>query len=102
MLTVANAEEKYVLDARQYAYGTLTTNTATTILGLTTPPNEVAPFYTISVASNGTLGYTITATPTTTQSTADLTYGKCGSLTLDQTGLKGISGGTGGTAATCW
>lgn len=98
ILTVANTEEKYALDARQYATGT---NAVTTTLGLAIPP-EVSPYYTVSVAANPavTLGYIITATPIGTQLSGDATYGNCVNLTLDQSGLKGVSGT--GSVATCW
>lgn len=98
MLMLANTEEKYLLDARQYAYDP----NALTTLNLTTPP-EVLPNYTFSVATNPavTLGYIITATPIGSQLTNDAKYGNCVKLTLDQTGLKGTSGGS-GSASSCW
>lgn len=43
------------------------------------------------------LTYTVTAAPTTAQSTRDAA---CGSLSLDQTGTKGASGASGASA--CW
>lgn len=97
MLMVANTEERYVLDKRSYAYGT----GALTTLGLVTPA-EVSPNYTITIASNPsvTLGYIITATPIGTQLSGDARYGNCINLTLDQTGLKGVSGT--GSVTTCW
>lgn len=95
MLTVSNKQEQYMLDARVYANdpGALTT------LGLTTPA-EVSRNYTITVAANNAAtppSYTITAAPTGAQLANDT---KCATLTLDQTGSKGISGT--GPATACW
>lgn len=85
MLTVANKQEQYMLDARSYA-PTLAT------LNLTTP-TEVSKNYNISVAASATPpSYTVTAAPTGAQASNDTA---CGTLTLDQTGAK--------TPATgCW
>lgn len=94
MLMVANTQEKYVLDRRQYAYDP----GAVATLGLTTPP-EVSPHYTITVTGSN-FAYTITATPIGTQLSGDARYGNCVNLTLNQTGLKGVSGT--GSVATCW
>jgi type IV pilus assembly protein PilE len=90
LLTVANKQEQYMLDARQYANdpGALTT------LNLTTP-SEVSSHYTISVSADNSAtppSYTITATPTGTQLTNDT---DCPSLTLDQSGAKTPTSG-------CW
>lgn len=92
MLTVANKQEQYMLDARQYASALSTLNLS--------PPVEVAKNYAISVAANNAAtppGYTITATPTGAQLSNDT---NCANLTLTQTGAKGISGP--GTVAACW
>lgn len=95
MLTASNKQEQYMLDARQYATGA----SALSTLGLTTPA-EVSRNYIISVVANNAAtppSYTITATPTGAQLANDT---KCATLTLDQTGGKGISGT--GPAASCW
>ena len=92
MLTVANKQEQYMLDARQYA-------SALSTLKLI-PPVEVAKNYAISVVANNAAtppGYIITATPTGAQLANDTS---CANLTLDQTGAKGISGS--GSVAACW
>lgn len=95
MLTVANKQEQYMLDARQYANdpGALTT------LGLSLP-SGVSGNYTFTVVANNAAtppSYTITALPAGTQANGDTT---CINLTLDQTGLKGISGP--GPLSACW
>jgi type IV pilus assembly protein PilE len=95
LLTVANKQEQYMLDARNYVNdpGALST------LNLTTP-SEVSSHYTISVsADNSTTppSYTITATPTGSQLTRDT---DCANLTLNQAGAKGISGTS--SVTNCW
>ena len=92
MLSVANKQEQYMLDARQYASALSTLNLA--------PPAEVSKNYAITVVANNAAtppSYTITATPTGAQLSNDK---NCANLTLDQTGAKGISGT--GSVAACW
>jgi len=92
MLSVANKQEQYMLDARQYASALSTLNLA--------PPAEVSKNYAITVVANNAAtppSYTITATPTGAQLSNDT---NCANLTLDQTGAKGISGT--GSVAACW
>lgn len=76
MMDVASREKQYLLDARVYA-----TDLAT--LGVTAPA-DVSKHYTITInAPAGTPpSFTITATPTSSQQTAD------GALTLDSSGEK--------------
>jgi prepilin-type N-terminal cleavage/methylation domain len=83
MQEIASAQERYMVDSRQFA-GALTT------LGYTVP-NTVSPSYSVSLVavaasvSGGTSpGYTITATPINGQ-TRDTT---CGTLTLNGDGTK--------------
>lgn len=84
MLTIANKQEQYMLDARNYA-GDLTT------LNLTSPA-DVSTSYDIAFGNISNTTYTITATPKGVQLKNDA---KCPSLTLVQTGAK--------TPATgCW
>lgn len=96
LLSVANRQEQYNLDARQYAAdpGGLAT------LGITAVPSEVSSSYTIAVTSNNAAtppSYSITATPTGLQLSRDT---KCGTLSIDQQGNKGRTGT--GTVAECW
>jgi len=93
IMGVANKQEQYMLDARQYA-------TTLAILGISSVPAEVSGNYTVTVTANNAATpptYLITATPTGTQATRDT---KCGAVTIDQAGTKG-KGGT-GTVADCW
>ena len=92
ILSVANKQEQYALDARQYS-------TTLAALGLATP-TDVARKYTITepiAVSSVPMAYTITAVPISAQATNDT---KCGSVSIDQTGTKSISGT--GTVADCW
>ena len=96
LLTVANKQEQYMLDARNYADDPGALNT----LNLTTP-TDVSNHYTISVSADNSATpptYTIKATPTGTQLTNDT---ECASLTLDQAGTKNIIGGT-SSVSNCW
>ncbi len=61
-------------------------------------PSQTQDYYNYTVASSTTTSYTLHATPLGGQQERDT---KCGILTLDQTGNRGISGGT-GTAEECW
>lgn len=107
MLSVANKEEQYVLDVRQYFSAPTTSAGCSNILagaalasiGITPSP-AVSKNYNIDICANSAATpatYLITATPTGTQFTNDT---KCGSITLKQDGTKGISGVSPLTA--CW
>lgn len=94
LLGIANRQEQYFLDAREYA-----ANMAT--LGVSPPP-EVAEHYTIATtANNGATPPTfqVTATPISgsSQATRDT---KCATLTLTSAGVKSISGT--GSIQDCW
>lgn len=94
IMSVANKQEQYMLDARQYA-------TTLALLGFSTTPAEVSKNYSVSIAatnpSNAPPTYTITADPTGNQRSRDT---KCGAVTLDQAGTKGKSGT--GSVTDCW
>lgn len=93
ILGVANKQEQYMLDARQYAADLAT-------LGLSNLPSEISGNYTVNVTADNTAApptYTVTAIPTGTQATRDT---QCGAVTIDQSGTKG-EGGT-GTVTDCW
>lgn len=96
MLTIANKQEQYMLDARSYANDP----NALTTLGLTLPI-EVSRNYDVAVSAVITATpptYTITATRISPQQIND---SKCGNLTLNQTGLKGTSA-LPSPVAGCW
>ena len=96
--SVTSRQVQYALDARQYFCTTATA--ACTQTQVVTPPSEVAKNYTVSVGADNTLTpptYSVSATPIGAQLTGDT---KCGTVSLDQTGVKGISGT--GSVADCW
>lgn len=78
LLDIANREEQYLLDARQY---TNIPGSETGGLNMTTPP-EVDRYYTIGI-TGAPSAYTITATPKAGTSQAG-----DGNLTLTNTGAK--------------
>ena len=93
VMNLSSRQEQYNLDARSY------TNQLS-LLGAATIPSEVANNYSITVNVDNTATpptYTATASPTGNQLVQDT---QCGTLKLDQTGLKTISG----TSAVnkCW
>ena len=93
VLGLASKQEQYNLDARQYASSVST-------LGFTTLPNTLAANYTVDVAADNTVApptYTITATPIGNQLNKDT---QCASLSINQSGLKQITGT--GPIANCW
>lgn len=89
MVALANKQEQYLLDNRQY------TATSTDLMPT---PDDVAKHYGITITTVAAPpSYTITATPIGSQLSRDT---KCGTLTLTQTGTKGISGT--GSVGYCW
>jgi type IV pilus assembly protein PilE len=84
LMEVANRQQQYLLDARNYAVG----GDALTTLSLSTPP-DVSAHYTITVAPDAPElppAYTLTATPSSAVQTPD------GVLTLDHQGSKTRAG----------
>ncbi|MFD2270067.1 type IV pilin protein [Undibacterium arcticum] len=94
ILSLANKQEQYMLDTRQYA------NTLA-LLGYSSTPTDISRNYTVAdpTVDNTTKppSYSIKATAIGNQLSRD---GKCKDLTIDQTGTKGITGT--GTVASCW
>ena len=90
IMTVANKQEQYNLDARQYA---------TALNTLSALPPDVGSNYAVVVAANNAVApptYSITATPFGAQA-SDVA---CGAVSVDQNSAKAISGT--GTVAACW
>jgi len=86
MLEVANLQQRFLLDARQYAQDLPTLNS--------TVPTNVSAKYTVttSLKTGTTLpGFLVTAAPIGAQA-----LDSCGTLTVDETGLKTPSG------SSCW
>ena len=96
IMSVANKQEQYILDARHYA--------DTLALLNMTPPADVSAHYNITITNVGTPpvyttppAYTINAVPTGAQLANDT---KCGTVSIDQAGTKGETGT--GTVSDCW
>ena len=100
IMGVANKQEQYILDARQYAGVAAVAGDATglTTLGVTVPA-DVSKSYTITIGSvtSAPPAYKITATPIGGQLTNDT---NCGAVSIDQAGTKTITGTD--TVANCW
>lgn len=81
MSDVANREKQYLLDARSYL--SVADNSGFSALGMSVP-GDVSRHYTVSVSAPAATppAFTITATPTSSQQTAD------GALTLTSEGAK--------------
>ncbi len=86
LMDIAQREQQYLLDQRQYASGA-TTSAVSTTLNVSIPSN-VTSFYTITVTTGATPPtFTATATPIAgTVQASDVT------LTIDQTGSKTPTG----------
>lgn len=93
ILSVANKQEQYMLDARSY-----TATLGSGGLGMATP-SDVSKNYTVSISGVAAAppAYTVVAAPTGGQATDDT---KCGSVSINQAGTKAITGT--GTVAECW
>ncbi len=83
MVAVANREQQYLLDARQY--GVVTSNAEFSSVLNMTVPTEVSTIYDVTVANVGTNPRTflITAAPISTKANKN-----DGTMTLDNTGAK--------------
>lgn len=91
IMSVANKQEQYMMDARAYSSSLST-------LGMTAP-SDVSKHYTISISGVAATppAYTVVATPTGSQATNDT---QCGSVSINQAGTKAITGTS--TVAECW
>jgi type IV pilus assembly protein PilE len=78
MSQIAQTEQQYLVDSRQYAPDLPTLQTATQQVAT---PQGVSAYYTVTLALQGTNGYLITATPI-----AGGRQASDGALTLDNTG----------------
>lgn len=99
MFTVSSRQEQSMLNARSY-FSVATGTTAEWTAASMAVPAEVSPNYTVTVAANNAAtppAYTVTAVPQSDQATKDV---KCGTLTLTNTGVKGVSGTS--SVPECW
>ena len=93
MQEVVARQQHFLLDRRAYGDG-MTTATSAGGLGMTVPAN-VSGFYGVVMVTDNTTAppsFTVTATPSGSQA-----YEKCGTLTINQRGVKTASG-----TGTCW
>lgn len=93
VMDVASRQEQYRIDARSYS-------SQLSQLGYATVPAEVSANYQVTLTADNTAApptYVIRATPTGTQLARDTA---CGTLQIDQTGSRTITGT--GTTAKCW
>ena len=93
IMSVANRQEQYILDARQYATSLAALNMAAAV------PEDVAANYDINITNVGIAppSYTINAVPKGGQATNDT---QCGVLSINQAGMKSQSGS--GSVSDCW
>ena len=93
MLEVAAAEQRYLLDARQY-----TATLGSGGLGLSVPATLSGGVYDITLAATATT-FTVTAAPSAGSSQAQNDT-ECGTLSIDEQGTQTASGS--GGVASCW
>ncbi len=91
LMSVANKQEQYVLDARQYASSLATLNM--------TVPSDVDASYNITITNVGTTPptYTVNAVPKDAQAVNDT---QCATVSINQAGAKSQTGT--GTVNDCW
>lgn len=96
ILGVANKEEQYILDARQYAgiAALPGDTTGLTTLSIAPVPPEVSRNYSITIGGVTATTYTVTATPIGSQLVRDTL---CGAVSINQAGVK-----TAGALSSCW
>ena len=92
---LANAMERYFTTNNTYVGATLG-NGAGDIYPAQCPVDGDTPTYNLAVAATATT-YTLQAAPTGTQAADD-----CGTLTLTNTGVKGVTGANGKVWQDCW
>ena len=93
MQDVVARQQHFLLDRRAYAVS-ITDPPASNGLGLTLPTN-VSSYYTVTIATDNTTSppsFVVTGAPSGTQASQ-----KCGTLTIDQRGVKAATG-----TGTCW
>jgi len=93
LLSFANAMERHYTEQTPFTYVGATAGSGATDTYLNQSPGTGTAFYTLSVSSAANT-YTLTATPGSTQVSDD-----CGTLTLTNAGVKGVSSST---VDNCW
>ncbi|TAK62524.1 type IV pilin protein [Methylobacter sp.] len=97
LLGFANAMERHFTETNSYlGAGTTDGNTGSpTIFSVTSPVDGGTPYYNLTINAVTASSYTLNAAPTGAQSND-----KCGTLSLTQTGARGIS--TALPVTDCW
>jgi len=97
------AAQACVLEGAQFMERFYTTNLrydgAGAVLPAMTCRNDLANFYTFALANQAQRTFTVQATPQGAQASGDA---KCGTLGVNQAGVKSVVGGDPGTVAVCW
>ncbi len=93
LLSFANAMERHYTEQTPFTYVGATAGSGATDTYINQSPGTGTAFYTLSVTSAAN-SYTLTATPTSSQASDD-----CGTLTLTNAGVKGVSSST---VDNCW
>ena len=96
MQTVGNKQEQAMLNARNYIAVPTGTPAEWAAISMAVP-TDVASNYTVTVVVSTSPSYTVTAAPSGNQAIKDA---KCGTLTLTEIGVRGISGAS--TVTECW
>jgi len=97
MLSLANALERYFTNNSTYAGATLGNN-AGDIFPAQCPIDGDTAYYNLAIQNANATGYQLQATPVNAQA-----GDRCGTLTLNQLGQKGIANAAGGvTWQECW
>ena len=87
LLGLANTMERHYTETNPNTY-----------VGVTSPAADAYPYYSVTIHEATASIYTLWAAPRGAQNDA-----KCGTLTLNHLGVKGVTGATSGvTAADCW
>jgi len=93
LLSFANAMERHYTEQTPFTYVGATVGSGSSDTYIDQSPGTGSAFYTLSVSSAAN-SYTLTATPTSSQASDD-----CGTLTLTNAGVKGVSSST---VDDCW
>lgn len=95
LMSLGNALERYFTNNSTYVGATLGDgSTATDVFVAKCPIEGDAVYYNLNIASQSATAFQVQATPTGAQAND-----RCGTLSLDQTGMKGASGGD---VDECW
>ncbi len=89
LVDLANRMEKHFYDANSYA--------GTSVMTLMGSSTTESGYYQLQISSATATAYTLQAQPT-----GNFSDSECQTLTLDQAGTKGVTGGATEPASECW